>query len=154
MTTPCPLVFTTLSTPGNLVLYKMVLKEDYDVIIEQGFLKLNQQSNADWWKIGLREEKDEAVAREVKVYKKEGRGPVNKDTHLICEITFTALGFAYYGMQATGHDYLFQPMLAKQKYPAHEEKDYKVWYFHGDLPLDAKDTAGNVLVQTVWNEIL
>ena len=117
-------------------------------------MKLNPQSYADWWKIGLREDKDEALAREVKVYEKEDRGPVNKETQLICEITFTALGFAHYGMKATGHDYSFQPMLAKQKYPEYEEKDYKVWYFHGDLPLDAEDTAGNVLVRTVWHEIL
>ena len=145
---------TTLPPPGPLVLYKMVLKEDYAAIQEQGKLKLNPQSYADWWKIGLREDKDEALAREIKVYEKEDRGPVNKETHLICEITFTALGFAHYGMKATGHDYSFQPMLAKQKYPVYEEKDYKVWYFHGDLPLDAEDTAGNVLVRTVWHEIL
>ena len=145
---------TTLPSPGSLVVYKMVSKEDYDVIKDEGVLKLNPQSYADGWKIGLREDKDEALAREVKVYEKEKRGPVNKETHVICEITFTALGFASYGMKATGHDYAFQPMLAKQKYPDYEDKDYKVWYFHGDLPLDAKDTAGNVLVQTVWHEIL
>ena len=43
-------------------------------------------------------------------------------------------------------------MLEKVTY--HDPKDWKVWHFHGDLPLQASDEQGNGLITTTVMEII
>ena len=143
---------TKVPAPNSLRLYKMETQEDYPGIVAQGFIKMKADSPADSWKVGLREDPKEAVEREQKIADKEGRGPVSKHTHFLCEVTFTALGVAYYTMLYKGQDYQFQPTLVKKPYD-NDEVDWKVWHFHDNLPVSAYDEDGNVLVTTEFKHI-
>ena len=142
---------TKVPAPGSLLLYKMETMEDYPGIVAQGFIPMKAVSPADSWKVGLREDPKEAVEREQTIADKEGRGPVSKHTHFLCEVTFTALGVAYYTMLCKDSGYQFQPTLVKKAYT--DDKDWKSWHFHDNLPLEAKDVYGNVLVTTEFEEI-
>ena len=143
----------TVPAPGALVLYKLEPIVDYAAILEQGFIAMKSDSKADWWKVGLREDPKQAILREVKIAAEEGRGPVSKQTHLVCKVTFSALGVAYYTMLCKGSDYQFQPTLVKKPYD-NGEVDWKVWHFHDNLPVSAYDEDGNVLVTTEFEEIV
>ena len=146
---------TKVPAPGSLRLYKMETQEDYPGIVAQGFIPMKADSPADSWKVGLREDPKEAVEREQTIADKEGRGPVSKHTHFLCEVTFTALGVAYYTMLYKGQDYHFQPTLVKKAYG--EEygagRDWKVWHFFDNLPLHVIDVQGNVLVTSEFKKI-
>ena len=142
---------TIVPAPGALVLYKMEAIDDYPAIVEQAFITMKSASKADWWKVGLREDPKQALVREMKIAAEEERGPVSKQTHLLCKVTFSALGVAYYTMLCKGSGYQFQPTLVKKPYDG--DKDWKVWHFHDNLPLEAKDVNGNVLVTTEFQEI-
>jgi hypothetical protein len=139
---------TIVPAPGALVLYKAVLLVDYPGIYQAGFINMKHDSKAEWWKVGLREDPDQALARETKIADKEERGPVSKQTHVICKVTFTALGVAYYTMLCKDSGYQFQPTLVKKAYT--DDKDWKVWHFHDNLPLQATDENGNVLISAEW----
>jgi hypothetical protein len=106
-----------------------------------------QGTGSEQWKMGLRENLADAVERTTKIF-----GPMHKDTHGVLEITFTPLGLGHYGKICQGLDYRFQPMLQKSTY--RDATDWKVWHFHGDLPLKASDEHGNVLITTRPMEIV
>lgn len=106
-----------------------------------------QGTGCDQWKIGLRENVADAVDRTMRE-----SGPIDKDTHVVLEITFSPLGLAHYAKMCQGPDYRFRPMLEKVTY--RDAKDWKVWHFHGDLPLQASDEQGNVLITTRVMEII
>ena len=146
---------TKVPAPGSLLLYKMETMEDYPGIVAQGFINMKADSPADSWKVGLREDPKEAVEREQKIAVKEGRGLVSKHTHFLCEVTFTALGVAYYTMLYKGQDYQFQPTLVKVAYEKDYggEHDWKVWHFFDNLPLNVIDVHGNVLVTSEFKKI-
>ena len=132
-------------SPAGLLLYKVEAVSELPLIITDGTLR-RQGKGHQQWKIGLRENLADAVDRTTKIF-----GPMDKDTHVVLAITFTPLGLAHYGKICQGFDYMFQPMLQKSTY--REETDWKVWHFHGDLPLEASDEQGNVLITTRLMEI-
>ena len=146
---------TIVPAPGALVLYKLEPIVDYAAIVEQAFITMKSDSKADWWKVGLREDPKQAILREVKIAAEEGRGPVSKQTHLLCKVTFSALGVAYYTMLYKGQDYQFQPTLVKKAYGEDYGggHDWKVWHFFDNLPLNVIDVQGNVLVTTEFKKI-
>ncbi len=82
--------------------------------------------------LGLREEYEEALQRAKFV---EGKGEVSKATHLLLQLVFTPKAVARYTLACAGVEFNFAPMLIKQVYTGGEQKDWKVWYFHADLPL-------------------
>ena len=82
--------------------------------------------------LGLREEYEEALQRAEFV---EGKGKVSKATHLLLQLVFTPEAVARYTLACAGVDFSFAPVLIKQVYPKGSKKDWKVWYFHADLPL-------------------
>jgi hypothetical protein len=114
-------------------------------ILTDGTLRL--QGTGSEHHIGLRENFADAVERTIWIF-----GSMNKDTHGVLEITFTPFGLAHYGKICQGFDYRFQPMLQKSMY--RDATDWKVWHFHGDLPLQACDEQGNVLITTRLMEIV
>ena len=115
-------------------------------ILEHGTLRL-QATGAEQWKIGLRENVEDAVVREEQI-----SGSISKHTHFVLEITFTPLGLAHYAKICKGHNYSFQPVLQKMVF--RDLQDWKVWHFHDDLPLQAQDEQGNVLISSRFREIL
>ncbi len=82
--------------------------------------------------LGLREESSEALQRAECV---EGKGKVSKATHILLQLVFTPKAVAHYTLACAGVEFNFAPMLIKQVYTGGEKKDWKVWYFHADLPL-------------------
>ena len=143
------MTFPTTVVPGSpagLRLYKVEAVTEMTHMLQDGTLRL-QGTGPEHWKIGLRENVVDAVERTTKI-----SGPISKDTHVVLEITFTPLGLAHYAIVITASDYGFQPMLQKKTY--RDAKDWKVWHFHGDLPLQASDEQGNVLITSKLMEII
>ena len=132
--------------PADKIFYKVLAMTELPNIEAHGTLPL-QTTGSEQWKIGLRESLDDAVVREAQI-----SGSVSKHTHLVLEITFTPLGLAHYAQICKGPDYSFQPVLQKMMYRG--PQDWKVWHFHGDLPLQAQDEEGNVLIRSRLMEIL
>jgi hypothetical protein len=132
-------------SPAALCLYKVVAVTEMSDIEPDGTLRL-QGTGSEQWKIGLRENLADAVERTTRT-----SGPINKDTHVVLEITFSPLGLSHYAKICKGPDYRFQPMLQKITY--RDATDWKAWHFHGDLPMQASDDQGNVLITTRVMEI-
>lgn len=128
-------------SPTGLVVYKLVAMTEIDWIVSDGFVRC-QNTGPDSWKIGLRETIDDAVDRTNKI-----SGHCNKGTHGVLRITFTPYGLAHYSNKCAGPNYRFRTMLQKVWY--NTDKDWKAWHFHGDLPLQAEDEHGNLLITTV-----
>ena len=129
----------------GLCLYKVVSLTEITTILSDGTLRI-EKTDGEKWKIGLRENLADAVERATKI-----SGPINKESHVVLEITFSPLGLAHYTRMYMGPDYRFQPMLQKMSYRG--DTDWKVWHFHGDLPLRASDLQDNVLITTRLMEI-
>ena len=132
---------TVQGFPSGLRFYKVEAKSDFAHPFPDGILRLQHEQ-----KIGLRETLADAVDRTVKT-----EGYFDKEKHVVLEITFTPMGVAYYTKTCQGLDYKFQPMLVKQSY--RDGQDWKAWHFHGDLPLQASDLEGNVLITTRLMEV-
>ena len=126
---------------ADLCLYKVIAVSDIPSILKKGCIYLEE------WKIGLRENPTDALERECKIW-----GPVCKDTHVVIEIHISSLGVAHYTTLCQGPDYGFRSTLQKMSYRG--ATDWKVWHFHADLPLEAYDEQGNLLVTSSLKEII
>ena len=131
----------------GLRVYKVVKESNLLSIVSKGWLTL-QDCGTEQWKIGLRENLSDAIERESKC-----GGLVSKDTHIVLEIVFSPVGIAYYTTQCQGSIYDFQPTLRKMSY-RRDTTDWKVWHFQGELPLEAHDEQGNLLVTSRIMEIV
>ena len=131
--------------PTGLCLYKVIAVSDMPAILLQGCIRL-AGNGADQWKIGLRENVADAIEGEIKIL-----GPVKKNSDVVLEIRFSALGVAHYTTLCQGPDYDFRSTLQKMVWPGCRRM---VWHFHADLPLQAYDEQGNVLVTTRFMEIV
>ena len=128
---------------ADLCLYKVIAVSDIPSILKKGCIYLEEWK----WKIGLRENPTDALERECKI-----GGSVSKDTHVVLEIRFSSLGVAHYTTLCQGPDYGFRSTLQKMSYRG--ATDWKVWHFHADLPLEAYDEQGNLLVTSSLKEII
>ena len=126
---------------ADLCLYKVIAVSDIPSILKKGCIYLEE------WKIGLRENPTDALERECKIGES-----VSKDTHVVLEIRFSSLGVAHYTTLCQGPDYGFRSTLQKMSYRG--ATDWKVWHFHADLPLEAYDEQGNLLVTSSLKEII
>ena len=131
---------------ADLLLYKVIAVSDIPSIQAPGCICL-AEAGANQWKVGLRENLADAIERESKI-----GGSVSKHTHLVLEIRFSSLGVAHYTTLCKGADYGFQTTLQKMSYRG--DTDFKVWHFHADLPLQAYDEQGNLLVTSRLMEII
>jgi hypothetical protein len=140
--------------PGSLVVHTMVSKVFIGESIALNQLTMKMQCGVGQWKadqawhIGLREREDYAVDRAIKV---EGRDNVNKDTHMILRVTFSALGVAHFGRYYQDSSLQFRQKLYKKSY--YGNIDWGVWHLLGDLPLSLNDEQGNTLVSSEYLEI-
>ena len=126
---------------ADLCLYKVIAVSDIPSILKKGCIYLEE------WKIGLRENPTDALERECEIGES-----VSKDTHVVLEIRFSSLGVAHYTTLCQGPDYGFRSTLQKMSYRG--ATDWKVWHFHADLPLEAYDEQGNLLVTSSLKEII
>jgi len=137
-----PFVLFDRSRP--LVLFTLVAKDEVEECVRRNVLPIAK----DWWYIGFRQRVQDAVDRADQV------GFVaSKESHVILEVSFSPLGFAYYGTTCEGSSQSFTPVLHKvvHKYVS---EDKCIWHFHRELPLSLGDSSGNPLVSTRWMEII
>ena len=140
-----PMKITTYeSLARSLFLYRCVLKADIRHFDEAGALAAKTQGH-DATYIGLRENPEDALDR-TKLYNDR----VGKDIHCLLE-EFTPQGIAHFVMQCQGPEHQFQSTLFKVTYRG--SKDWDVWHFLGDLPLQAVGGMNNPLIISRWMEI-
>ena len=96
-----------IATPQPLVLYTLVDKSRVLQCIDGNTLPLR-----DWeWHIGLRQQLEEALAREIRF-----SDHVDKDSHLVLRVTFSPLGVAHFATTFGDKANQFKPMLHKMAY--------------------------------------
>ena len=132
------------SASAGLRFYRIVAKEAMNHMLEDGRLRL-QDDGPGQWNIALRENLTDAIHRGM-------QSGASKQTHVVLEIQFSALGVAHYTTLCQGPSYDHQPTLQKMAYRS--DVDWKVWHFHGDLPVEAEDEQGNLLVTCRTFEII
>ncbi len=98
-----------------------------------------------WPEIGLWQEPDQALDR----YKQMFRD-VDDISLVLCEIVFSTKGFAKWVTDLTDKTFDFHRRLYKKAY-RDQEKDWGVWYFIGDLPLNDKDLVTFVVRE--WSRL-
>ena len=171
-TTTVPGIPTDLVVTTDLIVYKCIAVKEIPSLFPDGIVHC-QSTGPEQWEIALCENPADAVERTTKI-----SDPVSKASHVTLEITFTPLGFAHYRKVCQGPDYHWQAtmhigrsgtcetqrddmkVMETQKYADwktgltyHGDTDWKGWHFHGDIPLQASDEQGNVLITTRIIEI-
>ena len=132
------------SAPAGLRVYRVVALDAIQHMFQDGGLRL-QGHGPGQWSIALREKLSDALDRGIYT-------GATKQTHVVLDIQFSPLGVAHYTTLCQGPSYSYQPTLQKMTYRG--DKDWKVWHFHGDLPLQAEDEQGNSLVTSGILEIM
>ena len=97
--------------------------------------------------LSLREDVDEAVVRVQELF--DGRCELDKQVLYLLKIQFSLRGFYTYGT-ACRTQAPYAPLLHKIQYSNHDQKDWKAWAFHGDLPLKETSGTGEVLIASEW----
>ena len=130
-----------------LVVYVVVEKVD-QCGIQAGRKLLQRYVSPGRSYIGLREHASDAIERAT-YWSAEA---ATSATHIGLKISFTAAGFAYFAMRSAGADHAYVPILNKQVY-RDTSRDWKVWHFLGDLPLDIVDDHGEAMLVSEWVDL-
>ena len=134
---------------GALELFLAVHPDDYPGVVETGVVPRRHYAATHKTYIGLRENRDAAADRAMKLFDKGC--PMEKGTLRLLRIQFSYKGFAQYSTRVLGPEEAFAPMLYKIIYPYDKScKDYGAWAFHGDLPLQQIAEDGQVLIASEW----
>jgi hypothetical protein len=133
---------TNIALPMSLVLFAVFPRSDIELFDSKGHVLLHGAQY-----IGLRQRLEDAVARAIKV-----GGACNKNSHGVLEVTFTPLGLAHYTTTCADSSYFYKPLLHKMEY--WDSTDWQVWHFLTELPLQASDMQGNLLIATRWLDIM
>ena len=126
----------------EIVLYIYVPKSQVSTIKEQNGL-CRAGGGPNQWKFTLCGVEKYALDLEMKVTRDR-----REDAHTGIKIRFSPLGVAHYTLLCQGRDY--SSML--QKFTYHHDVDWQEWHFHGNLPLEAYDEKGNMLVTSSFME--
>ena len=133
-----------MSSPQPLKLYYCVQRSQMVQCLEENVLEIPKG----WWHIGLRMTPDEAVVRAGQVGEQ-----VDKDTHVILQVTFSPHGVAHFTQTIMDQSYFFASVLHK-KLKYYDRCDTGAWRFHRNLPLSMTDDVGNLLIWTEFMLIL
>ena len=128
-------------------MFLAVDRDDYHVCCSGGKVPLRYVGDCEY--IGLREDIGAALARAALCSPET----VTKATHLVVRVHFTPLGLAHYGIATAGAEHCFSPLLTKKLYP-NDPTDWRVWHFHGDLPLGHVGPGGIAYLTTEWMQIV
>ena len=127
-----------------LVLYTLVARDEVEECVRRNVLPIAKG----WWYIGFRQRVQDATDRAGQV-----GFEASKSSHVMLEVSFSPLGFAYYGVTCEGPSQSYTPVLHKVVHKWVSD-DKCIWHFHRDLPLSLGDSSGNPLVSTQWLEIM
>jgi len=118
----------------TLTLYLVLHKDDADTAMRVGVVPARHVTPRKPGLIGLRKDPEEARVRYMKLF-----GETNLANLVLFEFKFSSAGIARLSTQLTNAEHDFLPKLHKVKYE-HQDKDWGVWHFVGDLPLKAPET--------------
>ena len=80
---------------------------------------------------------------------------VTRKSLFVLRVLFTFWGFAKYAANTRGSEWNFCPTLYKMYCSKNDsDMDRGAWAFHGDLPLEGRAENGQVLILSVWLEII
>jgi hypothetical protein len=128
-------------------LFLAIHEDDKDMIKRKGTVPRRIYAASNKGYLSLREDVAEAVVRVQELF--DGRCELNKEVLLVLKIQFSLRGFYTYGT-ACRTQAPYAPLLHKIQYSNHDEKDWKAWAFHGDLPLKQTSDTGEVLIASEW----
>ena len=143
MATDAPL----LMADAAIELFLAVHPDDYPRIVDTQFVPRRTYAATRKTYIGLRENRDDAVDRAMRLFDKGD--PVEQGTVHLLRIQFSYKGFAQYATKVLGADEAFAPILYKITYQP-GGRDWGAWAFHGDLPLQESAEDGQVLIASEW----
>ena len=126
---------------ASLTLYLVIAKAGIEVVVTTAKVPLRCAGVHSY--VGLRQRPVDAVHR----CNASFPGGVSAGTHVLLSLTFTTKGIARYCTETTDAAHGFVPVLAKQVY-ADTSRDWGVWHFIGDLPLDEPNH-----IIPVWRDI-
>ena len=128
-------------------LFLAIHQDDKDMITRTGTVprRIYAASNKSY--LSLREDVAEAVVRVQELF--DGRCELDKQMLYLLKIQFSVRGFYTYGTTCSTQGYL-APLLYKIQYSNDDQKDWKAWAFHADLPLKETSGTGEVLIASEW----
>ena len=124
-----------------------IQEDDKDLITRLGKVPRRIHTASKNSYVSLRESVDEAVVRVQELF--DGRCDIDKQVLYLLKIQFSIRGFYTYGttcsIQAP-----YAPLLYKIRYSNDDQKEWKAWAFHADLPLKQTSGTGEVLIASEW----
>ena len=128
-------------------LFLAIHEDDKDMIKRKGTVprRIYAASNKSY--LSLREDVDEAVVRVQELF--DGRCELDKQVLYLLKIQFSVRGFYTYGTTCSTQA-PYAPLLYKIQYSNDDQKDWKAWAFHADLPLNETSGTGEVLIASEW----
>ena len=130
----------------GLHLFLAVHAKDFEACCNMGEVPRRYVGNRPY--VGLREIAEDALQRAII----GSHEPVNKHTHMLLRVHFTPHGLAHYCTCITSAEHWFSPLLTKKLFPG-DPTDWRVWHFHGDLPLQQSGPDGIAYLSTEWMQI-
>jgi hypothetical protein len=128
-------------------LFLAIHKDDKETITRTGYVPRRIYTASKKTYISLREDSEEAVVRAQELF--DGRCVINKDNLYVLKIQFTAQSLSS-NATTCDTDAPYAPLLHRFVYSKDEEKYWKAWEFHADLPLNITSGTGAVLIACEW----
>ena len=136
------------TNPFVLVLYLLIHEHDKDVIDKHGKVPRRIYSSGHKGYISCRATVPDAVLRTQELFSYTGSPD---DSFIVLRLQFTEKGFCHYATSSpTSVVPPGTPFLHKLEYKGDISKDWGAWAFHADLPMNAKDSDGAVLLMCEW----
>ena len=136
--------------PVALEVLLVIHRDDQDMITKTGKVPRRIYAGSNKGYLSLRENVADAVDRYQELV--DGRVDAEdliKEVLLVLKIKFSFRGFYIYGTSRRTQA-PYAPLLHKIQYSNNDEKDWKAWAFHGDLPLRQTSDTGEVLIASEW----
>ena len=128
-------------------LFLAIHQDDKDMITRTGTVPRRVYTASNKSYISLRESVEEAVVRVQELC--DGRCDIDKQVLYLLKIQFSVRGFYTYGTTCSTQA-PYAPLLYKIQYSNDDQKDWKAWAFHADLPLNETSGTGEVLIASEW----
>ena len=128
----------------------VIHRDDKDMITKTEKVPRRIYAGSNKGYLSLRENVGDAVDRYQELV--DGRvdaEDLTKELLLVLKIKFSFRGFYIYGTSCRTQA-PYAPLLHKIQYSSTDEKDWKAWAFHGDLPLRQTSDSGGVLITSEW----
>ena len=134
------------SRADGLLLFRVISMEDVDFLRQTSKIRCKgEEPHVDNWRTPFWERLNDSIDA---VVSKESY--FSYATHAVLQMYISPQGIAHYTLEPSTRGLHYCSKLKKAA-PNDHEVDGKKWYFHGEVPLQACNDKGNVLIQsTIW----